>query len=181
MCQYLPTNEFEFLPTWQLQEILRTQADADYGFFIEVDLHYPAHLHDKLNDFPPAPSNTHPSKPSPFQREMIAENLRTSHPNWKEERINEEIGKAKTNEKLIASLEDKKNYVCHYRLLQKYVELGMEVSFIYSKYLDKAVRLRKTSRSCQTIKLDSQFFFQYLCTTIEIFNYVLGNEYTPCC
>ena len=181
MCRYLPTDEFEFLPTWQLQEILRTRADADYGFFIEVDLHYPAHLHDKLNDFPPAPSNTHPSKPSPFQREMIAENLRTSHPNWKEERINEEIGKAKTNEKLIASLEDKKNYVCHYRLLQKYVELGMEVSFIYSKYLGKAVRLRKTSRSCQTIKLDSQFFFQYLCTTIEIFNYVLGNEYTPCC
>ena len=129
MSQYLPTAEFEFLPTWQLQEILRTRADADYGFFIEVDLHYPAHLHDKLNDFPPARSKMQPSQLSPFQREMIAQNLRTSHPNWNEERINEEIAKEKTSEKLIASLEEKKNYVCHYRLLQKYVELGMEVNF----------------------------------------------------
>ena len=144
MCQYLPTAEFEFLSTWQLQEILRTRADADYGFFIEVDLHYPAHLHDKLNDFPPAPSKTRPSHLSPFQREMIAQNLRTSHQNWEEEKINEKINKVKANEKLIASLVDKKNYVCHYRLLQKYVELGMEVSFIYSKYLGKAVRLRKS-------------------------------------
>ena len=144
MSQYLPTAEFEFLPTWQLQEILRTRADADYGFFIEVDLHYPAHLHDKLNDFPPAPSKTRPSMLSPFQREMIAQNLRTSHQNWEEEKINEKINKVKANEKLIASLEDKKNYVCHYRLLQKYVELGMEVSFIYSKYLGKAERLRKS-------------------------------------
>ena len=129
MCQYLPTAEFEFLPTWQLQEILRTRADADYGFFLEVDLHCPAHLHDKLNDFPPAPSNTRPSKLSPFQKDMLRQNLNGLHPNWTEEKLDEEIDKVKANKKLIASLEDKKNYVCHYRLLQKYVELGMEVNF----------------------------------------------------
>ena len=131
MCQYLPTGEFKFLSTWEIEEILRTRADADYGFFLEVDLHCPPHLHDKLNDFPPAPSKTRPSELSPFQREMIAENLRTSHPDWTNEKIEDEINKTKTNEKLIASLEDKKNYVCHYRLLQKYVELGMEVIFLF--------------------------------------------------
>ena len=129
MCQYLPTGEFKFLSTWQLQEILRTRADADYGFFLEVDLHCPAHLHDKLNDFPPAPSNTRPSKLSPFQKDMLRQNLNGLHPNWTEEKLDEEIDKVKANKKLIASLEDKKNYVCHYRLLQKYVELGMEVNF----------------------------------------------------
>ena len=133
MCQYLPTGEFEFLPTWQLEEILRTRPDADYGFFVEVDLHCPAYLHDKLNDFPPAPSKTRPSKLSPFQREMLRENLRTSHPNWNEEKLDEEIEKSKTNEKLITSPEDKKNYVCHYRLLQKYVELGMEVNSLFKR------------------------------------------------
>ena len=127
MCQYLPTGEFKFLPTWQLQEILRTRPDADYGFFLEVDLHCPSHIHEKLSDFPPAPSKTQPSKLSPFQREMIAQNIRVCHPEWTNEKIDEEINKTKQNEKLIASLEDKKNYVCHYRLLQKYVELGMEV------------------------------------------------------
>jgi hypothetical protein len=130
MCQYLPTGEFKFLPTWQLDEILQTAADADYGFFLEVDLHCPPHIHDLLNDFPPAPIKTHPSQLSPFQREMIAQTIRASHPEWTNEKIEEEIDKAKSNEKLIASLEDKKNYVCHYRLLQKYIELGMEVIFV---------------------------------------------------
>ena len=130
MCQYLPTGEFKFLPTWQLQEILQTRPDADYGFFLEVDLRCPAHLHDKLDNFPPAPTNTHPSKLSPFQKDMLRQNLRGLHPNWTEERLDEEIGKESTSEKLIASLEDKKNCVCHYRLLQKYVELGMEVNLI---------------------------------------------------
>ena len=130
MCQYLPVGEFEFLPTWQLDEILQTPADADYGYFLEVDLAYPHEIHDLLNDFPPAPVKTRPSQLSPFQREMIAQNIRASHPEWTNEKIEEEINKTKSNEKLIASLEDKKKYICHYRLLQKYVELGMQVFFV---------------------------------------------------
>ena len=100
MCQYLPTGEFKFLPTWQLDEILQTAADADYGFFLEVELTCPEAVHDKLNDFPPAPSKTHPSQLSPFQREMIAWNIRASHPKWTNEKIEEEISKSKSNEKL---------------------------------------------------------------------------------
>lgn len=129
MCQYLPTDEFKFLPAWDLQQILQTRADADQGYFIEVDLHYPAHIHDHLNDYPPAPSKTHPSSLSPFQKEMIRQNLRAAQPKWTDQRIEEEIEKENSTEKLIASLEDKKNYVCHYRLLQKYRDLGMEVRF----------------------------------------------------
>ena len=60
---------------------------------------------------------------------MIRQNLRAAQPKWTDQRIEEEIEKENSTEKLIASLEDKKNYVCHYRLLQKYVELGMEVTF----------------------------------------------------
>ena len=130
MCQYLPTGEFHFLPTWDLHHILQTAPNADYGFFLEVDLRCPPHLHEKLNDYPPAPSKTRPPILSPFQREMLKQNIRAKHikdEKWTEERIEEEVDKATLSEKLIASLEDKTNYVCHYRLLQKYVELGMEV------------------------------------------------------
>ena len=130
MCQYLPTGEFRIILLWDLQEILRTRADAEYGFFVKVDLHYPTSVHEKLNDYPPAPSKSHPSNLYAFQREMIRQNLRATHPDWSDEKIEEDIENAKTSQKLIASLEDKKNYVCHYRLLQKYVELGMEVIFL---------------------------------------------------
>ena len=130
MCQYLPTGEFKFHPIWNLEEILRTEADAECGFFVEVDLHCPSAIHEKLNDYPPAPSKTHPSNLSPFQRKMIQQNVRAQHPDWSDEQVEENIEKAKTTEKLIASLEDKQNYVCHYRLLQKYVELGLQVIFL---------------------------------------------------
>ena len=67
---------------------------------------------------------------------MIRQNVRAKHPDWSDEKIEQEVEKEKTSVKLIASLEDKTNYICHYRLLQKYVELGMEVlvSFIRSSY-----------------------------------------------
>ena len=134
MCQYLPTGEFIFLDVWDLKEILRTQPDADYGYFLEIDIRSPPVTHEKLNDYPPAPSKTHASLLSPFQQEIIKEKIRIQHPNWTDDQLEDEINKQKPSEKLIASLEDKKNYVCHYRLLQKYIELGMEVliSFICS-------------------------------------------------
>ena len=33
-------------------DILNTDADGDKSFILEVDLHYPDHLHDKHNDYP---------------------------------------------------------------------------------------------------------------------------------
>ena len=83
-----------------------------------------------------------PSNLSPFQREMIRANLQASHPEWSGEKIEEELKKGNTSEKLIASLEDKKNYVCHYRLLQKYVELGMEVLVFFIRSFYSNVQIK---------------------------------------
>ena len=133
MCQYLPTGEFKFLPTsqWSLEEILNTPKDADYGYFIECDLTYPESTHDRLNDYPPAPVKKAPENLSPFQTGMITEQIRARFPDITPEALNEKLSKNKTNEKLIADLEEKKNYICHYRLLQKYVELGMEIATVH--------------------------------------------------
>ena len=168
MCQYLPTGEFKFLSTWDLAEILRTGAEADYGFFLEVDLGYSPSIHEKLSDYPPAPVKKSIDKLSPFQQEILRDRVRTSlspSPQKIEERLKqiappdatsseneslrtilrvsmsptdeeietkltEELSKP-SGEKLIADLTPKNNYICHYRLLQKYVELGLEVIFLH--------------------------------------------------
>ena len=133
MVQYLPTGEFRFVPKteWNLDEILTTPADAEYGYFIECDLSYPDLLHDKFNDYPPAPVKKRPDNLSPFQTNMIRERVQAMKPDLDKEKIEEEIEKTKTSEKLIADLLPKKIYICHYRMLQKYKELGMNIDAVH--------------------------------------------------
>ena len=52
----LPVGEFAFNVEITLNEILNTPNDASFGFFLEVDLNYPVHLHDDHRDFPLAPT-----------------------------------------------------------------------------------------------------------------------------
>ncbi len=55
MCQYLSSGEFRIIPLQEvdISEILATPVDADYGYFLEVDLSYPKSLHDYFNEFLP--------------------------------------------------------------------------------------------------------------------------------
>ncbi len=84
MCQYLPTGEFKIIPLREvdIDEIKETPGDADYGYFLEVDLSYPEELHDYFDQFPPGPEKKAPSPSllSPFQREMLAEEIPTQFP-----------------------------------------------------------------------------------------------------
>ena len=142
MCQHLPTGEFQFLPTeeWDLNEILATPADADYGYFIECDLSYPENLHPQLNEYPPAPVKKRPENLSKYQEGLLRRSIINSYPDIDSNKIDDMLEKAKGNEKLIASLEPKKNYICHYRLLQKFVQLGMKVDGVHRivKFRQKA-------------------------------------------
>ena len=57
MSQSLHTRGFRFLQqdeisTLKLQEL---SDDAEDGYIFEMDLHYPTHLHDRHDDYPPAP------------------------------------------------------------------------------------------------------------------------------
>ena len=133
MVQYLPTGEFRFIPKdeWSLDDILGTPADADHGYYIECDLSYPTDLHDTFNDYPPAPIKKSPESLSPYQTSMIRENIIKIKPDIDTDKLEEAIKKSKTSEKLIADLTPKKNYICHYRLLQKFVQLGMKIDKIH--------------------------------------------------
>lgn len=50
MSQYLPLKEFEFIDDFDVNEILSTADDADYGYMLEVSIAYPKKLHDLHNN-----------------------------------------------------------------------------------------------------------------------------------
>ena len=96
-----------------LSEILNRPDDAQVGYFVEVDLSYPAHLHYDHRDFPFAPTKDFVEDAwlSDYQIELNEQhNLRTSKVN-----------------KLLQILFDEEKYVVHYKLLNIYVDLGLIV------------------------------------------------------
>ena len=160
MCQYLPPGEFQIIPLSEVDitEIIATPADASHGYFLEVDLSYPEHLHDYLDEFPPGPEKKAPQTLSPFQREMLAEEIRAHHPHLSPEAVEAKVDGKKPAKKLIASLEKKTNHICHYRLLQKYLELGMTLDRVrrvikfkqapwMQPYIEMNSQLRKEAKS----------------------------------
>ena len=50
--EMLPVGESAFNVEITFNEILNTPNDASVGYFLEVDLNYPVHLHDDHRDFP---------------------------------------------------------------------------------------------------------------------------------
>ena len=73
MSQPMPTGGFQWID--YTDQILETPADADHGFILEVDLEYPASLHQQHNDYPLAPEKLTITKDqmSPYQQKLIDE------------------------------------------------------------------------------------------------------------
>lgn len=58
MCDYLPMGDFKWLqacPNFREEVILNHPDDDETGYIIEVDMTYPAELHDEHNCYPLAP------------------------------------------------------------------------------------------------------------------------------
>ena len=113
MSQPMPTRNFGWVD--YSEKLLDTPPDSSIGYFLEVDLEYPASLHAEHNDYPLAPEKMAVTKDmmSPYQQKLV-EDL--------------ELGAASFNcKKLIPNLMPKQRYVLHYRNLQLYRQLGMEI------------------------------------------------------
>lgn len=52
MSESLPLSNYEWCLPEKLDDILRTEDDANHGYYLEVDLEYPIDLHDMHNDYP---------------------------------------------------------------------------------------------------------------------------------
>ena len=99
------------------EQIMKMKWNSKKGWILEVDLEYPAYLHDAHNDYPLAPEKKEikTEKMSEYQRLLMREHG---------------IEMPKT-EKLLLTLEDKEKYVTHYSNLQFYLRQGMRLKKVH--------------------------------------------------
>ena len=149
MSQYLPTGGFNW---WTKDvDLGKYRDDSKKGLILEVDLEYPAELHDLHNDYPLAPEQieVQPDMLSPY-----CSHLR--------EKFNVKVGGVR---KLIPTLAAKKNYVLHYRNLQLYLSLGLRVTKVHrtlefdqSPWLRQYIDFNTTKRTAAKNEFEKDFF-----------------------
>ena len=111
MSKPLPKKNFKWKCVLPIEkEILDKKETAETGWILEVDLDYPQELHEEHNSFPLAPK-----KMSDYQNSLIKDL---------------DLKPPKCN-KLLLSLQDKKNYVVHYRNLLFYLKQGMKLKRVH--------------------------------------------------
>ena len=119
MLQPLPTGEFDWLSEQETAalDITNVANHNEEGYILEVDLHYPSELHDLHNDYPLAPEKMKisPEMLSPYCQDL-SESL-----NLHSDAV----------PKLVPNLQDKTNYVVHYRNLKQYLALGTKLTKIH--------------------------------------------------
>ena len=98
MSQPLPTGNFKWTCK-DVAEILNRPAGSNIGYIVEVDLEYPAHLHESHNSYPLAPEKIEVPNEwmSPYQQKLLKK------------------GHMCEVEKLVPTLRNKEKYVTHYR------------------------------------------------------------------
>ena len=119
MSQKLPEKEFDWMTEQQLKnfDVNSIPDDAETGYILEVELEYPATIHDIHSDLPVAPES----------RAVQVEDLSPYS-----QHLHETLHiKGAAHSKLITSLHDKKKYVVHYSNLEQYLSLGLGLKKIH--------------------------------------------------
>lgn len=127
LSQALPNGEFEELTTQEVSlfddvkvvQMVQQKWDVvapDYGYAMEVDLHYPPDCHDFLRYFPPAPIKraVQTSELSVYAQLLYQLSNSGRHD--------------QKTEKLLCTLEDKERYIVYDRTLALYILLGVKVT-----------------------------------------------------
>ena len=118
MSQLLPYDNYHWLTDGEVKSFNVMKCDTTLGYFLEVDLEYPDHLHDKHSDYPLACEKLKIdlSDISPFSQSLA-----------------DTLGMKKLSgcTKLVPNLHNKVKYIAHYKNLQKYVSLGLQITHIY--------------------------------------------------
>ena len=146
MSQSLPVKEFRWMNDDEItrdpDDILRLLDDAEDGYIYEVDCSYPQDLHSSHSDYPLAPERVtiEESMLSPFQQKNF--------PSCQK----------KPQTKLTPNLNNKSNYVLHYRNLKFYIQQGLVITKIHrvltfkqsawlAPYIDYNTKCRAASKS----------------------------------
>ena len=148
----LPKSGFHWkrvMPT--KEQIMKMKWNAKKGWILEVDLEYPEELHDAHNGYPLAPGKrTMESwKMSEYQHRLMAD-----------------LGLEPLNtEKLVLTLEDKNNYVVHYKNLQFYLRQGMRlkkvhrvIEFDQEPWMEPYIRMNTEFRKQAKSDFETDFY-----------------------
>ena len=135
MSEYLPHSNFVLLTDDEItaqfptqEHILKLNTEGDQGYYFEVDLHYPPHIHKQTADFPLAPESTQVTEDmlSPYMKQLHTIIMQARTPQGLS------IPKFKTTRKLLMSQHDKHNYCIHFKLLQYFIHKGLQVTKVHS-------------------------------------------------
>ena len=147
MQQPLPCGNYKGRNDLTVDDILNADCFGGVGYFVEIDLEYPPHLHDHLNDLPLAPEKL----------QIITECLSD---------YAKSFGiPASRVAKLMETLFDKSFSICHFRKLKFYVEKGLTVKHLHrvlqfdqscslGNFISKNTALRKEAKT----DFDKNFF-----------------------
>ena len=114
MSEYLPYEGFKWLKSIDKFDIMSINHKIPIGYFLEVELEYSDKLHELHNDIPLAPE-----KPN------VSSDMLSKYCKKIADRYEIKVGDVK---KLIPNLDNKTNYVVHYRNLQLCLSLGMKLA-----------------------------------------------------
>ena len=114
MSEYLSYEECEWLENINEFYVNSVNEKSDTGHFLEVDLEYPAKLHELHNDYPLAP-----------EKLAITNDMLSKYCKKIPDKCDIKVGDVK---KLIPSLGNKTKHVLHYRNLQLYLPLEIKDS-----------------------------------------------------
>jgi hypothetical protein len=187
MSQPLPHSNFTFLSTDEISafDVSSVTADSSTGFILEVSLKYPHHLHDVHNDFPLAPESKHVD-----DEQLSAYAVRVLR---KLHGKNDDKLPPRANiKKLLTTLEDKDHYVLHYRILQLYLDLGLELKGVHrvlkfhqEAWMEPYIRFNTEMRKMATstfqknlYKLMNNSCFGELISTYSLIHYIYTSKVT---
>lgn len=145
MKQYLPTgnHHWEKPEEWNTEKILAMTNTQSTGAIFDVDIEYPEELHDKHNDYP-------------FLADKRA--MRFDELSITQQCMIDEKNYIQDSQKLIPNLNDKKNYIVHYRTLKQALQNGLKIKKInrvlafnqsnwLEPYIDHNTKLRTLAKT----------------------------------
>jgi len=153
MSQYLPTGGFKWMTDKQINKInlAKYNENSEKGLILEVDLEYPKELHNIHNDYPLAAERVCVNK------DMLSEYCKKIATKY-----NISTGLV---HKLIPTLSNKEKYVLHYRNLQLYLDLGLEVNEVHrvlefnqSPWLKQYINFNTQKRTQAKNSFEKDFF-----------------------
>ena len=117
MSEYLPYERFKWLKNIDEFNVMSINEKSPIGHFLEVDLEYSDRLHELHNDYPLGP-----------EKLAVSSDMLSKHGKKIADKYEIKVVDVK---KLTPNLGNKSNYVVHYRNLQLYLSLGMQLTKIH--------------------------------------------------